>query len=463
MEEHNATLVGVLPSTRLLPPTSNPPHVVVIGAGPAGLFAALSLVRARTADGGAACRVTLLERGQSVEERGKDIGALIVRRKLNPESNLCFGEGGAGTWSDGKLTTKIGKNQPLVRAVLNTLVEFGAPESILMAGKPHIGTDKLVEILKQMRASLIKAGCEVRFGDRVDEILVEETESHIEGDAAGGAAQGAVADGGRDVEEGSSMSKDEEDSDSDEEHMVSAAMASLLGKAEVGEEGEEVSKAGELCDEERERDEGEESKAEVEDESEAASDTEDEEGSRDDEVVWSAGAATAPRSARRRAVRGVRLSSGEVLHSDSVILAPGHSARDMYAHLRDLGVQMEAKRFAMGFRMEHSQETIDVMQYGQAAAARVLRGSGPVPTADYKISANVNGSQSKVLTPSVCVLLHMYACMWRPLGPRVPLFLLRCTRAGMSLLESWYCMYHAVAQASHFMFNPQKSTYVVEP
>jgi hypothetical protein len=77
--------------------------------------------------------------------RGKDVGALIVRRKLNAESNLCFGEGGAGTWSDGKLSTKIGSNTNRVRGILNTLVEFGAPESILVDAKPHIGTDKLVK------------------------------------------------------------------------------------------------------------------------------------------------------------------------------------------------------------------------------------------------------------------------------------------------------------------------------
>ena len=81
-----------------------------MGAGPAGLFAALSLASR-------GFRVKLLERGKAVENRGRDIGALMVRRKLNPESNFCFGEGGAGTWSDGKLTTKVGRNGSAVRAV----------------------------------------------------------------------------------------------------------------------------------------------------------------------------------------------------------------------------------------------------------------------------------------------------------------------------------------------------------
>ena len=144
------------------------PHTVIVGCGPAGLFAALSLARAavkgtsdsaathHNGNGAAAAaqsqaqqpraRVTLLERGRAVEDRGKDIGALNLRRILNPESNFCFGEGGAGTWSDGKLSTTIGSNTERVRAVMNALVEFGAPQGILVDSKPHIGTDRLVRV-----------------------------------------------------------------------------------------------------------------------------------------------------------------------------------------------------------------------------------------------------------------------------------------------------------------------------
>lgn len=117
------------------------PAVVVVGSGPAGLFAALTLVER-------GYKPIIIERGKPVEERGKDIGALFNRRILNPESNLCYGEGGAGTWSDGKLTTRIGKNSESVRYVLKTLVRHGAPEKILVDGKPHLGTDKLVVILR---------------------------------------------------------------------------------------------------------------------------------------------------------------------------------------------------------------------------------------------------------------------------------------------------------------------------
>jgi uncharacterized FAD-dependent dehydrogenase len=108
-----------------------------------------------------------------VEERGRDIGALFVRRRLNEESNLCYGEGGAGTWSDGKLTTKLGRNGNAVRAVLNTLVALGAPEGILKAGKPHVGTDKLVGVLKGFRERLRELGVDIRFETRVDEILAD--------------------------------------------------------------------------------------------------------------------------------------------------------------------------------------------------------------------------------------------------------------------------------------------------
>eukprot|EP00884_Botryococcus_braunii_P001466 jgi/Botrbrau1/1131/Bobra.0162s0026.2 len=139
--------------------------VLVVGCGPAGLFAALAMaVRG--------VPVVLLERGQPVERRGRDIGALFVRHILNPDSNLCYGEGGAGTWSDGKLTTRIGRNSEPVRFVLQTLVALGAPPEILVAGKPHLGTDRLVRILRSFRERLEGLGVKLLFNSRVEDLIV---------------------------------------------------------------------------------------------------------------------------------------------------------------------------------------------------------------------------------------------------------------------------------------------------
>lgn len=140
-------------------------HVIVVGAGPAGLFAALALVEAGK-------QVTLLERGKPVETRMKDIGRLRSRGELNPESNVCFGEGGAGTYTDGKLYTRI--KHPFVRWVLAEFIRFGAKEDILIEAHPHLGTDRLVRIIKAMRHYLIEQGVDYRFKSKVTALLTHQ-------------------------------------------------------------------------------------------------------------------------------------------------------------------------------------------------------------------------------------------------------------------------------------------------
>ena len=135
---------------------SKPHRALVVGMGPAGLFAALRLVRQ-------GIQVTLLEQGDPVEDRIKKVDRFWQDGRLDPLSNVQFGEGGAGTFSDGKLTTRL--NHPWTSYVLQTLVEFGAPEDILKDAKPHVGTDRLRLVLLNFRKALQGAGVKIRFGD----------------------------------------------------------------------------------------------------------------------------------------------------------------------------------------------------------------------------------------------------------------------------------------------------------
>lgn len=148
------------------------PRPVVVGFGPCGIFAALVLAQM-------GLRPIVLERGKEVRERTKDTWGLWRQGVLNPESNVQFGEGGAGTFSDGKLWSQISDPRHLTRKVLTEFVKAGAPEEILFVSKPHIGTFRLVSMVEKMRADIVALGGEIRFGQQVTDVHIER-----QGDAA---------------------------------------------------------------------------------------------------------------------------------------------------------------------------------------------------------------------------------------------------------------------------------------
>ncbi|GAB3647410.1 NAD(P)/FAD-dependent oxidoreductase [Ramlibacter alkalitolerans] len=142
------------------------PRPLVVGFGPCGMFAALLLAQM-------GLRPIVLERGKEVRQRTKDTWGLWRRGVLDPDSNVQFGEGGAGTFSDGKLWSQISDPRHLTRKVLTEFVKAGAPEEILFVSKPHIGTFRLVSMVEKMRAEIVALGGEIRFGQQVTDVLIE--------------------------------------------------------------------------------------------------------------------------------------------------------------------------------------------------------------------------------------------------------------------------------------------------
>ena len=140
--------------------------VIIIGAGPAGLFSALQLIEK-------GIKPIILERGKDVKSRRRDLAVLNKEGIINPESNYCFGEGGAGTYSDGKLYTRSTKRGDVNR-ILNLLVQFGAEEKILYEAHPHIGTNKLPQIITAIRKQIIDSGGEFLFEKRVIDLKTED-------------------------------------------------------------------------------------------------------------------------------------------------------------------------------------------------------------------------------------------------------------------------------------------------
>ncbi len=167
--------------SRDYPNVSNADPVIIVGFGPAGMFAALRCIEL-------GYKPIVIERGSDVQKRRRDLAAINKEHKVNPESNYCFGEGGAGTYSDGKLYTRSKKRGDIQKS-LEILVAHGAPEDILVDAHPHIGTNKLPKVVQEIRESILDAGGEIHFDTKVSDFILND-----------GEMTGVVLEGGTKVE-----------------------------------------------------------------------------------------------------------------------------------------------------------------------------------------------------------------------------------------------------------------------
>ena len=251
------------------PDVSSRPRVIVVGEGPGGLFASLRLIEL-------GYRPIVLERGKDVRERKKDLSNITKTQKVDGESNYCFGEGGAGAYSDGKLYTRS-KKRGSVDKILNVFCQHGANTNILADAHPHIGTDKLPRVIENMRNTIIKCGGEVHFKTKMIRLILESEGKLTASDAAAG-----------------------------------------------------------------------------------------------DRVIG---------------VEAVNLATGaEETYRGPVILATGHSARDVYRYLASAKIDIEAKGIAVGVRLEHPSQLIDQIQYHNKSG----RGKY-LPAAEYSFVTQVDG------------------------------------------------------------------------
>ena len=280
-----------LPSARVL--RERP---IIVGFGPAGMFAALILAQA-------GLRPLVLERGQEVDARTASVERFWREGTLNEQSNVQFGEGGAGTFSDGKLTTGI--KDARIRKVLEEFVAAGAPKEILYKQKPHIGTDVLRLVVKNIREEIKRLGGEVRFNTLVEDLRVED-----------GRVSGVIcAQDGAETDHESGAQPQEQN-------------------------------CGDLAPK-------------------LAQNSEDSRGARafqDTQLPANGGGDLAPQNAQKSEdSRGIPT---RCIPCQTVIFAMGHSARDTFRRLRARGIAMSQKPFSVGVRIEHPQDLIDIAQYG---------------------------------------------------------------------------------------------------